>query len=57
MISLSCHFLKHGTDLAVKYELHSLADHSSVISGIWSSCISHVDFKILGCAFVDVLFK
>lgn len=57
MISLSCHFLKHGNDLAVKYELNSLADLNSVISGIQSLCISHVHFKILECAFVDVLFK
>ena len=57
MISFSCHFLKHGTDLPVKYELKSLADHSSVISGIRSLCISHVDFKILERAFLDVLFK
>jgi hypothetical protein len=57
MISLSCHFLKHGSDLAVKYEFNSLADHSSIISRIQSLYVSHMDFKILECVCVDVLFK
>jgi hypothetical protein len=57
MISLSCHFLKHGSDLAVEYELNYLADHSSVINGIWSLCISHVDFKTLERAIIVDLFE